>query len=168
MNEAQENPHAELMAVAAEIAKTNLFWWEEFEYFDPSYCRSGWQKIALTSQMKFSPKFKYRLKPKKLKIYNKEIAIPIRSHRLRFENITKYYVPNFASETFISVFHMNEDRVVDDYYCSLGLMYANEKDAADCARAMLGLLNEALSEFEKPPEIEEKDFTTKRVYFPYP
>lgn len=49
-----------------------------------------------------------------------------------------------------------------------GLIFLDKEDAISCAEVMIELLNGGYQEIEKPQKIEEKDFTAKRVYIPYP
>lgn len=157
-DEQQGHSHAELKAIAAEIAKTNLFWWEEFEFNNPAINYMGWSPLITSEVMRFLPHLKYRLKTKKIKIGNKEIPVPLGGNIMRIKFGVKYYVPNLLSNDFYSSRIMGNDELQDKEYLKRGLIFLDKETAISCAEAMIELLNGGYQ------ETQEKDFTTKIMF----
>ncbi|MDH0357059.1 hypothetical protein [Morganella sp. GD04133] len=68
------HPHADLMAKAAEIAKTDYWWNEHFEIYAGEEC--GWIEMSLSSS--FIREEEYRLKPRFIDINGHQVPEPAR------------------------------------------------------------------------------------------
>lgn len=67
------HPHADLMAKAAEIAKTDKEWWRNFQVKDGSV----WITFS-SGDFAFSPNREYRLKPRYIDIGGHQVPEPVR------------------------------------------------------------------------------------------
>ncbi|WP_337137057.1 hypothetical protein [Morganella morganii] len=86
------HPHADLMAKAAEIAKTDYKWWEHFEWKTPN---GEWKKL---SNETFREHIQYRLKPTTITINDFEVPIPL----LAAPNINeKVWMISFSHDALI-------------------------------------------------------------------
>lgn len=68
------HPHADLMAKAAEIAKTDYWWNEHFEIYAGE--KYGWIEMSLSSS--FIREEEYRLKPRFIDINGHQVPEPVR------------------------------------------------------------------------------------------
>ncbi|HAT3835991.1 TPA: hypothetical protein I8654_002034 [Morganella morganii] len=117
------HPHADLMAKAAEIAKTDKEWWKHFEQF--VYVAPETQKWVETGgAFVFNMNSEYRLKPRYIDINGHQVPEPVRES------------PEDGDELYIA----------DMTSCSgaLRLMWTNhEADRRGLARGILHLTKEA-------------------------
>ncbi len=68
------HPHADLMAKAAEIAKTDEEWYRHFEF--KTCVMSSWSQLVWASC--FDPNVQYRLKPRFIDINGHQVPEPVR------------------------------------------------------------------------------------------
>ncbi|OBU05280.1 hypothetical protein [Morganella psychrotolerans] len=68
------HPHADLMANAAEIAKTDKEWYRHFEF--KTCVMSSWSQLVWASC--FDPNVQYRLKPRTIDINGHQVPEPVR------------------------------------------------------------------------------------------
>lgn len=136
----QGHPHAELMAIAAEIAKNKINWQEDFQFKYIIDGKENWcQMLPKTT---FDCHIQYRLKPRTIKIGNREINAPER------EPLTYgvgYCCPQLDDDSVDKKHRkysiiMWKDTEYDNYRLKNGLVFLNKEDAIAATEAMLDLL----------------------------
>ncbi|WP_334469914.1 hypothetical protein [Arsenophonus sp. PmNCSU2021_1] len=127
----ERHPHAELMVTAPEIAKNRYDWWEEFDWRLNK--EHEWLPMAEDS---FYEKYDYRLKPRTIKISNREINAP---EREPLKEAEIYYTPQFDGS--LQTWHRWNNSGYDQYLLKNSLIFLTKEDAIAAAEAMIALLS---------------------------
>ena len=119
------HPHADLMAKAAEIAKTDKEWWRHFEiktlHFD------SWSEMC---NEVFFDNDEYRLKPRFIDINGHQVTEPVREP---LEDDQEYWIADIRYA--VSVFNW-ENNDADNRWLERGIIHLT-KEAAEAHSAAL-------------------------------
>lgn len=132
----QGHPHAGLMAIAAERAKYKINWQEDFQFKYIIDGKENWcQMLPKTT---FDCHIQYRLKPRTIKIGNREINAPERETPNEGQT---YYIPYFCVfNVKYSTYVWRENDFHMKYHLENGLVFLNKEDAIAATEAMIELL----------------------------
>ncbi|WGL95978.1 hypothetical protein [Arsenophonus nasoniae] len=132
----QGHPHAELMAIAAEIAKTKYSWETCFQcrYINHKGETDGWKQMEVGTP--FESSMEYRLKPRTIKIGNREInapeCVPLQMGQhyvyLSLANVPRYWELVWGNTP-------KEQEILKD-----GLVFLTKEDAIAAAELIIELL----------------------------
>lgn len=113
------HPHADLMAKAAEIAKTDENWFKHFQVMADGEWRH------LNSDFEFRPDKKYRLIPKTININGHQVPEPVREP---LEYGTWFYVPSTDCVEMVAKIKWTGDEYCEHYLRS-GIIHTNSAAA---------------------------------------
>ncbi|HDU8700536.1 TPA: hypothetical protein RG717_002311 [Morganella morganii subsp. morganii] len=120
------HPHADLMAKAAEIAKTDEEWYRHFEF--KTRVMSSWSQLVWASC--FDPNVQYRLKPRFIDINGHQVPEPVREP---LQTGQEYWVADVTK--WDDEWYWNDDNR-DNLWLERGLIHLT-KEAADIHIAAL-------------------------------
>ncbi len=118
------HPHADLMAKAAEIAKTDKEWYSQFQRL----IGGEWQTPIVG--FVFQPEIKYRLKPRFIDINGHQVTEPVREP---LEGDQEYWIADIRYA--VSVFNW-ENNDADNRWLERGIIHLT-KEAAEAHSAAL-------------------------------
>ncbi len=118
------HPHADLMAKAAEIAKTDKEWYSQFQRL----IGGEWQTPIVG--FVFQPEIKYRLKPRFIDINGHQVTEPVREP---LEDDQEYWIADIRYA--VSVFNW-ENNDADNRWLERGIIHLT-KEAAEAHSAAL-------------------------------
>ena len=113
------HPHADLMAKAAEIAKTDKEWYSQFQRL----IGGEWQTPIVG--FVFQPEIKYRLKPRYIDINGHQVPEPVREP---LEYGTWFYVPSTDCVEMMAKIKWTGDEYCEHYLRS-GIIHTNSAAA---------------------------------------
>lgn len=120
------HPHADLMAKAAEIAKTDKEWYRHFEF--KTCVMSSWSQLVWASC--FDPNVQYRLRPSFIDINSHQVPEPVREP---LQEGQEYWVADVTK--WDDEWYWNDDNI-DNLWLERGLIHLT-KEAADIHIAAL-------------------------------
>ncbi len=121
------HPHADLMAKAAEIAKTDYWWNEHFEiYAGEEY---GWIEMSLSSS--FIREEEYRLKPRYIDINGHQVPEPVREP---LQEGDLYYGASTADGVFSAIWNCDH---IDSERLHKGIIHLTKEAAETHIAALL-------------------------------
>ncbi len=123
------HPHADLMAKAAEIAKTDKEWWKHFEIRITENGETSWK--GFVTSFTFDIYSEYRLKPRYIDINGHQVPEPVRE---QLEIGQKYWVADIA-DTIDEWLWDDDER--DDFLLERGLVHLTEAAAEAHIAALL-------------------------------
>lgn len=121
------HPHADLMAKAAEIAKTDEEWYRHFEF--KTCVMSSWSQLVWASC--FDPNVQYRLKPRFIDINGHQVPEPVREP---LEEDQEYWIADIRYAP--SVFNW-ENNDVDNRFLDRGIIHLTKEAAETHSVALL-------------------------------
>lgn len=119
------HPHADLMAKAAEIAKTDKEWYSQFQRL----IGGEWQTTIVG--FVFQPEIKYRLKPRFIDINGHQVPEPVREP---LEGDQEYWIADIRYA--VSVFNW-ENNDADNRWLERGIIHLTKEAAEAHSAAML-------------------------------
>lgn len=120
------HPHADLMAKAAEIAKTDKEWWKHFEIKTPHF--DAWSEM---DNEVFFDNDEYRLKPRFIDINGHQVPEPVREP---LEDDQEYWIADIRYAP--SVFNW-ENNDADYRWLERGIIHLTKEAAESHSAALL-------------------------------